>query len=371
MNNNDKTILVTQPLMPSYDDFCDKLKSVWSNKWLTNNGPFHIEFQCKLKEYFNIENVSLFCNGHLALYTALRALDLSGEVITTPYSFSSTTHAICQCGLTPVFCDINPNDYTIDVSKIEELITDKTSAILAVHVYGNICDVKEIDRIAKKYNLKVIYDAAHAFGEEIDGRSVAEYGDISMFSFHATKVFNSIEGGCLCYRDKCLEEKIETFKNFGIRNAEEVIQVGMNAKMNEFSAIMGILNLEKVDSEILKRKKLVDKYCELLNGVNGIIILDYSGDYKRNYSYFSILVDEELFGVSRDYVSDELKKHNIFVRKYFYPLITEYECYRDSFNSCLTPIALEVSREVLTLPLYGELELDDVSRICSIILNMR
>lgn len=364
-------IFVTEPLLPSYNEYSKYLKKIWTKKWLTNNGEFHQQFERELKQKLEVSNVSLFCNGHMALYTALKSLDLKGEVITTPFTFSSTTHAIVQSGLTPVFCDIDSKTYVIDANKIEDLITDKTCAIVAVHVYGHFCDVKKIEKIAKKYHLKVIYDAAHAFGEKIYDKSIASYGDITMFSFHATKVFNSIEGGALCYNDDSLKEKIEMFKNFGIKNAEEVDMIGVNAKMNEFSAAMGLCNLKIVDKEILKRQKIVEKYLDLLGDCNGIQLPVYGSDDGefRNYSYFPILIDEKKCGFNRDDLFNYLKEKDIFTRKYFFPLITELKCYCSSYDSKKTPIALALSQQVLTLPLYGNLSLKDVSMICSLILE--
>lgn len=364
-------IFVTEPLLPSYNEYSKYLKKIWANKWLTNNGEFHQQFEYELKQKLEVSNVSLFCNGHMALYTALNSLDLKGEVITTPFTFSSTTHAIVQAGLTPVFCDIDPNTYVIDANKIESLITDKTCAIVAVHVYGHFCDVKRIEIIAKKYNLKVIYDAAHAFGEKIYDKSIASYGNITMFSFHATKVFNTIEGGALCYNDESLKEKIEIFKNFGIKNAEEIDIVGINAKMNEFSAAMGLCNLKIVDKEIMKRKKIVLKYLKLLKDCNGIQLPVYGDDDGefRNYSYFPILIDKSKCGFSRDDLFEYLKSKNILVRKYFFPLITELKCYEGNYDSKNTPIALDISNKILTLPLYGSLSLEKVSFICSTILE--
>lgn len=363
----DKPILVTEPLLPNYNFFCKRLKKIWDKKWLTNNGEFHQEFEKKLLDILNVNNVSLFCNGHMALSTALKALDLEGEVITTPYTFASTTHAIVENGLTPVFCDIDPETFVIDADKIEELITDKTCAILPVHVYGNICDVKKIDSIAKKYNLKVIYDAAHAFFETIDGNSIATYGDITMFSFHATKVFNTIEGGALCYNDCGLKNKIEMLKNFGIQSVDDVELVGLNSKMNEFSALMGLCNLNLLGKAIKKRKLLTEKYVSLLSDCAGISINSFDENYFRNYSYFPIVIDEDECGFNRDELSDFLKENNVYVRKYFYPLITECSCYKNLFDSKLTPIALDISRKILTLPLYDKLSLAEVEKICSLI----
>jgi dTDP-4-amino-4,6-dideoxygalactose transaminase len=301
----------------------------------------------------------------------MQAFDLKGEVITTPFSFASTTHAIVRNGLKPVFCDINPDDYTIDTSKIESLITDKTSAIVPVHVYGNTCNVEEIDRIAKKYGLKVIYDSAHAFGEKYKGIGIGAFGDASCFSFHATKVFNTVEGGAVCFKDKELGDKLYGLKNFGIRDTETVDAVGSNAKMNEFCAAMGLCNLRHIYEEISKRKKVHEKYIELLGDINGIKLNPIKTDVECNYSYFPIVIDEEIFGTDRDEVFAKLEENGIGARKYFYPLISDFDCYRDKYDSSMTPIASYVSKRVLTLPMYADLSLDDVQRICEVIIKSK
>ncbi len=366
-----KQILVTQSSMPEFDEYCKEIKSIFENKWLTNNGEKHKELEKELKEYLNIDNISLFCNGHLALMIAIRAMNFpkDSEIITTPFSFSSTTHAIVDNGLKPVFCDINDKDYTIDVTKIEDLITDKTVAILPVHVYGHICDVEAIDKIAKKHHLKVIYDAAHVFGVKYKGKSIATYGDISMFSFHATKVFNTIEGGALVYNDSSLKDIVEKLKNFGINGPEKVEYVGINAKMNEFAAAMGICNLRHLEREINKRRKVYKRYVERLDNVEGIMISHDQKDVTPNYAYFPIIFDKKVFGKSRDEVMDELLKENIYTRKYFYPLINDYDCYKDKYSSKSTPIAKKISDNVLTIPMYADLSLADVDMICDIILK--
>lgn len=366
-----KQILVTESSMPDYNEYCDEIKSIFECKWLTNNGEKHKEFENKLKEYLKVDNISLFVNGHLALMTAIKVMNFKegDEVITTPYTFASTTHAIVQNGLKPVFCDINKDDYTIDVNKIEELITDKTVAILPVHVYGNICDVEKIEEIAKKYNLKVIYDAAHVFGVKYKGKSIANYGDISMFSFHATKVFNSIEGGSLVYSDSSLKDEIDKFKNFGINGPEKVEYIGINAKMNEFSAAMGICNLRYIDREIEKREKVYNEYIKRLSNVPGITLVKKQDNVSANYAYFPVVFDKELFGKSRDEVMDILKEENIYTRKYFYPLTSDFDCYKGIYNSNNTPVAKYISDNVLTLPMYANLSLEDVNRICDIILR--
>lgn len=358
-------ILVTKSILPDYDKYCEVIKEVWDTHWLTNNGPLHEKFKDELKKRCNASNVSLFTNGHLALETALASLDLKGEVITTPFSFVSTTHAIVRNGLIPVFCDINDYDFTIDVDKIEQLITDNTCAILPVHVYGNICDVERIEAIAKKHNLKVIYDAAHAFDEKYKGKNVANFGDVSMFSFHATKVFNSIEGGCLSYNNDSLIEKIEELKNFGIKDPDTVDYVGGNAKMNEFQAAMGLCNLETLNNNIKKRKELFLYYRKLLSNIGGIKLSSINDDVTYNYSYFPIVVLDE-YGKTREDLIKKLNENNIFPRKYFYPLISELDCYKE-INKGDTPIALDISNRVLTLPLYPDLEKKKVKKICKII----
>ena len=357
--------------MPSIDEYMEEIKPLFESKWLTNNGLKHQKFEKMLKERLNVNNVSLFTNGHMALEVAIKSMDFKkgSEVITTPFTFASTIHAIVNCGLKPVFCDIKKDDYTIDADKIENLITDKTVAILPVHVYGHICDVESIGKIAKKYNLKVIYDAAHAFNEEYHHENVANFGDISMFSFHATKVFNTIEGGALTYSSNNLKPIIEKMKNFGIDGPDRVIMVGTNAKMNEFSASMGICNLRHLDEEILKRKKVYERYLERLSGQKGITVSQIDSSTKANYAYFPVLFDKNIFGMSRDDVMKKLEKENIFTRKYFYPLITDFDCYKDSFDSNLTPIAKKISEEVLTLPMYADLSLSMVDKICDIILG--
>ena len=364
-----KNILVTQSSLPSYEEFIEEIKDIFESKWLTNMGQKHQKLESKLIQKLKVNNISLFTNGHMALYTALKALDLKGEVITTPYSFSSTTHAIVQNGLTPVFCDINEEDYTIDVNKIEELITEKTCAILPVHVYGHVCDVEKIEKIAQKYNLKVIYDAAHVFGVEINGRGIGSYGDISMFSFHATKVFNTIEGGALSYNNSNLKDKIEKLKNFGINGPDKVEYVGMNCKMNEFCAAMGLCNLRHFEEEISKREKVYNEYKKRLSNISGIVIPKEQKGVKSNYAYYPVIFNKKVFGKSRDEIMKELEKEGIYSRKYFYPLITDYQCYSNEYDSSLTPIAKKISDNVLTIPMYADLSLEDVNRICDIILE--
>ncbi|MFJ7735124.1 DegT/DnrJ/EryC1/StrS family aminotransferase [Lysinibacillus sp. NPDC097287] len=360
-----KFIQVTRSSMPKYDEYIDEIKDLWESQWLTNMGDKHIRLESELKQYLNTPNVTLFSNGHLALESIIAVLNLTGEVITTPFTFASTTHAIVRNGLTPIFCDINPNDYTIKVDMLESLITDKTSAIMPVHVYGNVCNVHEIDRIAKKYNLKVIYDAAHAFGVTVDGEGVANFGDASMFSFHATKVFNTIEGGALTFKDPSLKNVLNAYKNFGITGYESVEYVGGNAKMNEFQAAMGLCNLRNVDQEIAKRKVAFERYMENLSEMKGIKLSQAQNGVKSNYAYFPVVFDG--FQFSRDEVHAALKDENIFARKYFYPLTNSLECYQGRFTSEETPIAKHIAERVLTLPLYADLKLEEIDRICGII----
>lgn len=368
--NNMEKVLVTQATLPPMDEYIEEIQSIWDGHWLTNMGPKHKQLQTELQKYLQVDNVELLVNGHMALELLLQAMDLEGEVITTPFTFASTTHAIIRNNLTPVFCDINPDDYTMDVSKIEELITDKTCAILPVHVYGNICNVEEIERIAKKHNLRVIYDAAHSFGETYKGIGVGNFGDASMFSFHATKVFNTIEGGAVSYHNAELGRILYNLKNFGIRNAEEVESVGANAKMNEFCAAMGICNLRHLEESIQKRKTVVERYRELLGDVKGVRLCPEQKDVVSNYSYFPILIDEEQLGADRDEVFEKLKEHDIFARKYFYPLTNSFDCFKGQFDPEKTPIALDISMRILTLPLYPDLPLAVVDQICEIITNI-
>lgn len=365
------SILVTKSSMPSIEEYVDEIKPIFESHWMTNMGPIYKKFQHQLIDYLEVPEMSLFVNGHMALEMAIHALGLrreKGEVITTPFTFVSTVHAITRNGLKPVFCDIKPNDYTIDPEKIEALITDNTVAIIPVHVYGNVCDVEEIERIAKKHNLKVIYDAAHAFGVKYKGIGVGNFGDASMFSFHATKVFNSIEGGGVVYHDRQYRSRLHDLKNFGIHGQEDVIGIGGNAKMDEFRAAMGICNLRHIEEYIQSRKKVAEKYDERLGKVLGICINKISDDVTPNYSYYPVYFDEKVFGKNRDRVFEELAVHDIHVRKYFYPAINELSCYKNEYPQN-TPIAHDVSKNILTLPMYEGLSLDDVNKICNIILG--
>lgn len=364
-------INVTQATLPSLDEYIKEIECLWDSHWITNMGVKHHELQNKLEEYLKIPHVALYTNGHLALEYTIAAMNLprGGEVITTPFTFASTTHAIVRNGLVPVFCDINENDFTIDINKIEENITDKTVAIVPVHVYGNVCDIEKIDYLAQKYGLKVIYDAAHAFGVKYKGVSTACFGDASMFSFHATKVFNTIEGGAVCFKEDRLVQILKDMKNFGIRGQEEVAYIGGNAKMNEFQAAMGICNLRHIDEEIAKRKKVSDLYRERLSGIEGIKLSIIQKDVESNYAYFPVVF--EGYKYTRNEVFNLLANAGIGARKYFYPLTNGFECYRNfpTAGTEKTPVAQHISLRVLTLPLYPDLSVDDINLICDIILG--
>ena len=362
----EERILVSRSSMPDFDEYTNEIKKIWETHWLTNHGTIYEELKAELKEYLKVPEMDLLVNGHLALEIAIAVMNLSGEVITTPFTFASTTHAIVRNGLTPVFCDVKENG-TIDEDKIESLITDKTSAIIPVHVYGQICNVERIQEIADKHHLKVIYDAAHAFGVTYKDKGIASYGDASMLSFHATKVFNTIEGGAVCFHDKEYKKKILDLSNFGIESEESVRIVGTNAKMNEFQAAMGVCNLRHVDGEIEKRKRVVEQYREELKEIDGISYFEEQKDVKSNYAYFPIIVDQEKYGMDRNQLADVLAAHNIFARKYFYPIVSDYECYKDTYCSTDTPCAKRMGDSVLTLPMYADLGRENVERICRII----
>ena len=366
-----KQINVTRSSMPAYEEYCEEIKELWESRWLTNMGKKHKELEVKMKEYLGTPNITLYTNGHLALEGIISAMQFpkGSEVITTPFTFASTTHAIERCGLVPIFCDVNETDYTMDASKIEQLITHKTVAIVPVHVYGNMCDVEAIAEIAEKYNLKVIYDAAHAFGVKYKGISSANYGDAAMFSFHATKVFNTIEGGAVTYKDGELSRVLDDMKNFGLHTSEDGRYVGTNAKMNEFQAAMGICNLRHIDGEISKRKLAAERYRARLGNVKGIILCAEQKDVESNYAYFPAVFDG--YKYSRDEIFEKLKQHDIIARKYFYPLINEFECYKEKYGDIAyrTPVAKHVAENVLTLPLYADLTVEDVDGICDIILQ--
>lgn len=364
-------INVTKSSMPNFEEYIDEIKDLWQSHWLTNMGIKHQELQKELESFLDIPHVTLYTNGHLALEAIWESLNfpVGGEVITTPFTFCSTTHAFVRKGLVPVFCDIDPKTYCIDAAKIESLITNKTVAICPVHVYGNMCDVERIEEIAKKHNLKVIYDAAHAFGVKYNGKSSACFGDMSMYSFHATKVFNTIEGGAVCFKNDSLVTVLNDLKNFGIHNPESTLYIGGNAKMNEFQAAMGICNLRHLNEEIRKRKVVENQYRKRLQGIKGIVLCNPQKNVTPNYAYFPVVFDG--FKKTRDQVFDELKQNNIIARKYFYPLVNEMECYK-SFPTAdvkKTPVAKYIADRVLTLPMYADLDLEDVDIICDIILR--
>ncbi len=369
MVSADRRITVTKPSLPPFEEYVKEIEGIWANKWLTNMGPKHIQLEDELRAYLDVENISLFVNGHAALENAITAFDFErgSEVITTPFTFPSTTHAIVRNNLVPVFCDIKRDDYTIDETKIESLITDRTCAIIPVHVYGNICNVDAIEKIAKKHDLKVIYDSAHAFGERYNGIGVGQFGDASMFSFHATKVFNSIEGGCITTKDAGLIKRLNMLKNFGIEGPETIDYIGGNAKMNEFSAAMGICNLRHVEENIKERKQICDRYVERLGHLKGIYFNTIKDDQTYNYAYMPALFDPSESNTTRDRIYERLMEENIGSRKYFYPLVSDYGCYRKDYDSKDTPVAKYVSDNILTLPIYPGLSKEDVDDICDVI----
>lgn len=357
--------------MPPLDEYIAEIQTLWDTHQLTNMGEKHQLLEKELTDFLAVKQLSLMVNGHMALEMAIQALKLEGEVITTPYTFASTTHAIVRNGLQPVFCDIKEDDFTIDPSRIEGLITAKTSAILPVHVYGNICDVEAIDRIANKYHLKVLYDAAHTFGEFLHGVGVGTFGNASVFSFHATKVFNTIEGGAVTFSNPDMYLDLYRLKNFGIRGPEEVDWVGSNAKMNEFQAAMGLCNLRHFKEEIVRRQVVFERYCANLDRVAGLRLNKVQVGLTSNYAYFPIVIDPEQFGAGRNEVFAALERQGISARKYFYPLTNSFDCFAGRFDINETPTALRISQQILTLPIYADLSLTDVDRICAIIMAMK
>lgn len=369
---DEKQITVTSPLMPSLEDFNIYLEDIWKRKWITNNGYYHIELEKALCDYLGVPFISLFTNGTLPLITALQALRITGEVITTPFSFVATTHSLWWNGIKPVFVDIDPVTCNLDPEKIEAAITPRTTAIMPVHVYGNPCDTKRIQEIADKYGLKVIYDAAHAFGVKIDGESVLNAGDMSTLSFHATKVYNTIEGGALIMHDEQTKKRIDYLKNFGFAGETEVVAPGINSKMDEVRAAYGLLNLKQVDKAIEWRKHVAELYRKGLRDVDGITFFDDMVGTKHNYAYFPIFVDAEKYGISRDELYFKLKEHNILGRRYFYPLISSFSTYRglESANKENLPVATEKAEQVICLPIYYGLNKIDVERILFQIKNI-
>ena len=367
-------ILVTRSSMPPFEEYLREIEPLWESHWLTNMGVEHQKLEDALKSYLNVDNIELFVNGHSALECVLEAMQLGADgrrkVITTPFTFASTTHAIVRVGLEPVLADIDPVTYTLDPAQVEPLIDEDTCAIVPVHVYGNLCDVDAFAELARKYDLKLIYDAAHAFGVTRNGVSSGTFGDASMFSFHATKVFNTIEGGAICFADDELGPLLDQWKNFGIMSQEDVEYVGGNAKMNEFAAAMGVCNLRHITEEIAKRKKVTERYHERLGSNENLVLRKEQEGVTSNYAYLPV-VFEDGFGATRDEVFEKLHEHGVYSRKYFHPLVSDFACYAGRFDSSKTPIAQHVARRVLTLPMYADLSLADVDRICDVVLSLQ
>lgn len=363
-------INVTRSSMPPYEEYCGEIKDLWNSRRLTNMGVKHRRLQAELAGYLGAEHIDLLINGHMAIELSLQALGLEGEVITTPFTFASTTQAIVRSGLAPVFCDIDPVTFNLDPTKIEGLITPRTCAIVPVHVYGTPCDVERIDQIAKRHGLKVLYDAAHAFGVWYNGYGIASFGDVSCLSFHATKVFHSIEGGAVCFRDEIFGQKLSKLKNFGL-DGEDVSELGANAKLNEFCAAMGLCNLRYADEEIARRKRAVARYRSHLEQIPGLQLVPVLDNVVPNYAYFPVVFDETVFGTDRDMVLNVLANHQIMARKYFFPLTSEFSCYRGQYDPDDTPIAKRISRQVLCLPLYADMDDETVDHVCQTVLSCR
>ena len=366
-----KQITVTSPLLPDREEFNKFLQEIWETKWITNNGCFHQELERALCKYLEVPYVSLFTNGTLPLITALQALRITGEVITTPYSFVATTHALWWNGIKPVFVDIDSRTCNLDPEKIEAAITPKTTAIMPVHCYGKPCDTKAIQSIADKYGLKVIYDAAHAFGVKVDGESILEAGDMSTLSFHATKVYNTIEGGALVMHDERTKKRIDYLKNFGFSGETTVVAPGINSKMDEVRAAYGLLNLRQVDQAISSRHRVADRYREALREVDGITFFDDRPRVRHNYSYFPIFIDAEKFGMTRDELYFKMRENKVLGRRYFYPLISTFSTYRslESSNPKYLPVATKMADEVICLPMHHELSVSDIKRVLEVILE--
>lgn len=365
-------LYVTKPLLPDLNIYFEMLKEIWASSRLTNNGPKHCLLETRLKDILKTKNISLFNNGTIALIVACQSLRLSGEIITTPFTFPATPHVLTWNNIKPLFCDIDPLTLNIDAERIESLITPQTTGILAVHVFGTPCDVVKIQEVADRYGLKVIYDAAHAFGVEVGGRGIGTYGDISMFSFHATKLFHTAEGGALTFNDVNLKQRIDLLKNFGIKNEEEVVMPGINGKMNEIQAALGIALLGCIDAEKTKRKRVADTYRHYLADIEGVsIVFQEIPGVEPSYQYFVIRISVSKFGQSRDDVFKRLRDHNIFARKYFFPLCSNYPCYQQLPSSTVAnlPVANNVANEVLALPFYGDLSDSDIEKICGIIIG--
>lgn len=364
----DKKILVTRSSMPPYEEYIEAIRPLWDSHWLTNMGKYHQELENELREYLGVAGLSLMVNGHMALELAMQTFGFpeGSEVITTPFTFISTTHAIVRNHLKPVFCDVKISDGTIDEEKIENLITEHTVAIVPVHVYGNVCNIEKIQEIADRYNLKIIYDAAHAFGVRYKGKGIGNFGDASIFSFHATKVFNTIEGGAVSFADARIYEKLYNLKNFGIRGEELVTEVGANAKMNEFAAIMGLCNLRYMEKNRAERKLRYDLYDTRLQEVKGLRMFERKKEADNNYAYFPIVVEEE-YGMERDSLYDLLKANDIYARKYFYPLTSDQACFRNKYRNTELGNARELAKRILVLPLYAELEIEKIEAILSLL----
>jgi dTDP-4-amino-4,6-dideoxygalactose transaminase len=365
----EKPIYVTQPSLPDLEEFIPYLREIWDNKILTNNGPMHKELEKVLAEFLGVPYISLFANGTLALVTALQALRITGEVITTPYSFVATTHSLWWNNIKPVFVDIEPKFGNLDPEKIEAAITPKTTAIMPVHVYGNPCYVEKIQKIADVYGLRLIYDAAHAFGVKYKGGSILNYGDLSILSFHATKVFNTFEGGAIISHDSATKQRIDYLKNFGFAGETTIMAPGINSKMNEVQAAMGLLQLKSFDESIVKRKVVADTYRELLKDIKGISMLPEPADTISNYAYFPIFVNEKEYGMSRDALYEKMKQNNIYGRRYFYPLISEFSMYKSLESSAKNnlPVAHKMANEVICLPIYSELDIKDIKEVANIL----
>lgn len=368
---NEKQITVTSPLLPDLEEFHALLKEIWDSKWLTNNGSFHKQLEKELAEYLKVPYISLFTNGTLPLLTALQAMRITGEVITTPYSFVATTHSIWWNGCKPVFVDVDPATGNMDPDKIEAAITNKTTAIMPVHVYGKPCDTKRIKEIADKYGLKVIYDAAHAFGVEVNGESVLTAGDMSTLSFHATKVYNTLEGGALVMHDAETKKRVDYLKNFGFAGETEVVAPGINSKVDEVRAAYGIINLRQVDTAIEARHQVAVKYRDALRPVEGITFMDDMPGVKHNYSYFPIFIDAEKYGMTRDELYEKMRSHNVLGRRYFYPLISTFSTYRglESAAPKNLPNAHKMADSVICLPMHHELSAEDIHRVLELIVK--
>lgn len=361
-------IYVTRPYLPPLDAFCEGLREIWNNQWLTNNGPVLRRYTQALEDYVGTPNVSLFTNGTLALQIALQGMGLTGEVITTPFTFVATTHALVANNLTPVFVDIEPDHYTLDPNQVEAAITPRTSAILAVHVYGFPCQLDALADIARRHNLKLIYDAAHAFGVTVDGKPIAQFGDCSMFSFHATKLYHSIEGGMLVFADPALKFTFDHLKNFGFDGETEVLMPGTNAKMNEFQALMGLQVLERMEEIIAERARIHDAYVQRLAQVPGLRIPPLPrAPIRHNYAYFPIEVEPQAFGMDRDGLYTWLRRHNVVTRRYFYPLVSDFACYRELPIGHQLVTSRHVATRIMTLPIFNGLAVGNVERICDMI----